>query len=101
MRRISTLFASLCLIITNLSAQTGTISTTDPNPTPGWGAPLVVNDIPNGFSSTNSTTLNAFPKNKTTELTSPEYYYNGSQTAIYFQYLLSNASSQPTTATPT
>ncbi|SHF65875.1 T9SS type A sorting domain-containing protein [Flavisolibacter ginsengisoli] len=103
MRRISTLFASLCLILTNLSAQTGptgTISTVDPNPTPGWGAPLTVNDIPNGFSSTNSTTLNAFPKNKTTELTSPEYYYNGSQTAIYFQYLFSNAASQPTTATP-
>jgi hypothetical protein len=103
MRRISTLFASLCLVLTNLSAQTGTISTTDPNPTPGWGAPLTV-DLLNGFSSTNNGPLSLvtdFPKNRTTELTSPEYYYTGAQNTIYFHYLLSNANNQATTATPT
>ncbi|HJW17465.1 MAG TPA: T9SS type A sorting domain-containing protein [Flavisolibacter sp.] len=103
MRRISTLFASLCLIITNLSAQSGTISTVDPNPVPGWGAPLSV-DALNGFSSTNNGPLSLitdFPKNRTTELTSPEYYYTGNQNTIYFHYLLSNANNQATTATPT
>lgn len=103
MRRISTLFASLCLILTNLSAQTGTISTTDPNPTPGWGAPLTV-DALNGFTSTNNgigSLVTDFPKNRTTQLTSPEYYYTGDQNTIYFHYLLSNANNQATLATPT
>ena len=103
MKRISSLFALFCLAFTNLSAQSGTISTIDPNPTPGWGAPLPV-DALNGFSSTNNgpgSILADFPKNRTTSLTSPEYYYTGAQSTIYFHYLLSNANNQATTATPT
>ncbi|MGN6165777.1 MAG: T9SS type A sorting domain-containing protein [Flavisolibacter sp.] len=101
MKRLYSVLTATAVILTNaLSAQTGTISTINPNPIPGFGTPLTISDPDvNGFSSTNQNTLGAFPKNKTTEITSPEYYYTGSQTTMYFKYTLSNAASQTTNAT--
>jgi hypothetical protein len=99
MRRISTLFASLCLILTNLSAQTGTISNVDPNPTPGWSAPLSVNPA-NGFTSSNMDSLGVYPKGQNDELTSPFYYYNGIQSTLYFKYNYSTSNSKATSTSP-
>lgn len=91
MKRISTLVVAICLLALsqNSVAQSVTISTTDPSPiSPAFGTTLNVTSV-NDFSTTNNgsgATFNEFPKNKTTELTSPEYYYGTSQSTIYFKY---------------
>lgn len=101
MIRISTLFVLFCLTVVsqNIFAQSCDVSYTDPNPTPAFGMPLNVDPM-NGFTSTNSTIFNNFPKNKVTTVTSPEYYYTSEQATIYFKYSLSIAVAGTTTTQP-
>ena len=103
MKLICTQIATICLIVItqNLSAQvTGSASSTNPNPTPGFGSSLTPNSL-NGFTTTDQNILGVFPKNKTTELTSPEYYYGSSQSSIYFNYTFTSSNSTTTSAIPT
>jgi hypothetical protein len=92
MKQICTQIATFCLLLVtqNLFAQSATISTTDPNPTPAFGTGLTVSAT-NGFSTTSTGTFNEFPKNKTTTQTSPDYYYTSAQTVVYLKYNLSTA----------
>jgi hypothetical protein len=101
MIRISTLFVLFCLTVVsqNLFAQTCSISYTNPNPTPAFGMALTVDPI-NGFTSTNGSVFNSFPKNKITTITSPEYFYTSDQTTIYFKYSLNIAVAGTTTTSP-
>ena len=109
MRRISTLFASLCLfVITNSSfaqTTTGTMSTTPSLPTPGFG-PVMSVTTANGFTSINpannapTTLVDAFPKGQTTVLTSPAFHYTAPTTTIYFKYNFSLATNASTTTSP-
>ena len=101
MKQIFTLFSAFCLtaISQNTFAQTTNVFTTDPAPALGWGMNLVVNSG-NGFTSTNTTLVDAFPKNQTTTLTSPEYYYTSDQATIYFKYNFTTAQAGNTTTTP-
>jgi hypothetical protein len=101
MIRISTLFVLFCLTLVsqNTFAQSCDISYTNPNPIPGFGMSLDVDPI-NGFTSTNSTIFNSFPKNKVTTVTSPEYFYLSDQATIYFRYSLNIAVAGTTTTSP-
>jgi Secretion system C-terminal sorting domain len=101
MKRICTQILAFCLLMTaqNLNAQTCNTSSTNPNPTPAFGAPLTVS-TGNGFTS-NQTTVGSIPKNQTTVITSPAYHYNSSQSTIYFDYNLTKSLAGTTTAAPT
>lgn len=101
MIRTSTQILFFCLLAVsfNLNAQTCSISYTDPNPTPGYGLSLPVDPL-YGFTSTNGTIFNSFPKNKLTTITSPEYHYSSEQTTIYFRYSLNIAVAGSTTTLP-
>jgi len=94
MKRICTQFALFCLLIVgqNLSAQSLTIGTSNPLPTPGFGAADNV-AISNGFTSTNTGTFNDFAPFQTDTIVSPLYYYTTSQSTIYFAYNCSAAAS--------
>jgi Secretion system C-terminal sorting domain len=97
MRRIFTsltAFACLVAISFNSFGQTCSVSTTNPNPTPAFGQTLAINSG-NGFStpatpaSAHQTTLGTWDKGDADQLFSPIYYYNSSQSTIYFKYDLS------------
>ena len=86
MKQIYSVLTAIAVILTNaLFAQSVTVSTTDPSPTPAFTIPLNVTSV-NGFSTTSTGTFNEFPNNKTTTLVSPEYFYATSQTVVYFKY---------------
>lgn len=101
MKRICTQLALFCLLLVgqNLFAQSLTISTTNPNPTPGFGAAENVALI-NGFTSTNTGMFNDFAPFQTDTIVSPLYYYTTVQSAIYFVFNCSAAASG-VDATPT
>lgn len=100
MKRLYSVLTATAVILTNaLSAQTGTISSTNPNPTPAFGTPLNVN-ANNGFTTTNQDSLGVYPKGQTTELTSPFYFYTANQPTIYFKYNFTIANSKATSTTP-
>lgn len=92
MKRICTKLALACLLIIgqNVYAQSVTVSTTNPNPSPAFGTPDSVKQA-NGFTSTNSGTFNEFAPMQTDTIMSPQYFYNTPQTAIYFDYNISVA----------
>lgn len=86
MKHFYSVLTAAALLLTNvLSAQSVTINTTNPNPTPTFTSPLIVNST-NGFSTTSTGQFNEFPNWKTTTLTSPEYFYMTPQTTVYFKY---------------
>lgn len=94
MRRIftSTIFvAALAVASFNSNAQTCTVSTTNPNPTPAYQQVLAITS-PNGFSTPASpanihqSTLGTWDKGDQDQLFSPVYNYNGSAvTAVNFK----------------
>jgi len=87
MKRICTLLAALCLLVIgqNLYAQSVSSSTTSPSPlpTPGFGTPDSVK-ASNGFTSTNTGTFQDFAPDQTDTIISPQYYYQSSQSTVYF-----------------
>ncbi len=100
MKQIYSVLTAMAVLLTNvLSAQTGTISTTNPNPNPPFEFPLNVK-ASNGFTTTNQDSLGVYPKGKTTELTSPFYFYTADQPTIYFKYNFTIANSKTTSTTP-
>lgn len=102
MRRIFTasIFAAALLAASfNSYAQTCSVSTTDPNPTPDYTTTLNVTSG-NGFTSSNQTTLGTYDNGQTDELISPIYFYQTQpQSAIYFKYNLAAASNPSATVT--
>jgi len=101
MKRICTQFALILLLLVGqkLYAQTLTISTTNPIPTPGFGPSDNVSRT-NGFTSTNTGTFNDFAPFQTDTIISPLYYYSTAQSAINFVFNCSAAASG-VDATPT
>jgi hypothetical protein len=103
MKQICTLIAFSCavLLTSKTFAQNSVdLSTTFPSPapTPSFGSTDSVN-LANGFTNTTGT-ITDFPKNKTTTITSPSYYYPTSQSTIYFIYNLKVATAGSTTTIP-
>lgn len=92
MKRICTKLAFACLLVIgqNVYAQSVTVSTTNPNPTPAFGTPDSVKQA-NGFTSTNSGTFNEFAPMQTDTIMSPQYYYTAPQTTVSFDYNISVA----------
>lgn len=104
MKQICTLIVFFCLLVIaqNSNAQNSvSISTSFPNPAPvpAFGTADSVKAA-NGFTSTSTGTFNNFPKNKTTTIISPSYYYPTSQSTIYFIYNLGVATAGSTTTMP-
>lgn len=103
MKRICTKIATFCLLIIgqNLYAQSVSVSTADPSPiTPAFSPLSLAVTAANGFTSNSTGTFNNFPKNKTTTITSPSYYYTSAQTVIYFKYNANVATAGSATTAP-
>lgn len=102
MKQICTQIAFFCLLIIgqNTYAQNSvTVSTINPNPSPAFGTTDSVNAA-NGFTSNSTGTFYNFPKNKTTTIVSPSYYYATPQSTISFFYNMSVATSGSTSTAP-
>ena len=101
MKRICTQLALFCLLFVGqkLYAQSLTIGTTNPIPTPGFGTVDSVTAT-NNFTSTNTGTFNDFAPFQTDTIISPLYYYTAAQSVINFVFNCSAAASGVNT-TPT
>lgn len=104
MKQICTQIAFFCLLVTaqKLNAQNSVSISTSfpiPAPVPVFGIADSVSAA-NGFTSTSTGTFHNFPKNKTTTIVSPSYYYPTSQSTIYFIYNLGVATAGSATTRP-
>jgi hypothetical protein len=103
MKQICTQVAILCLLTfaQNLYAQSVNVSTSYPTPapTPDFTTTDSIN-ASNGFTSNSTGTFNNFPKNKTTTITSPSYYYSNPQSIVSFVFNMSVATAGSTTTAP-
>jgi hypothetical protein len=96
-RNYTLVIAIAILMLTSISSfsQTCSMSTTNPNPVPGFTTTLAATTA-NGFSSPDQTTVGTFNKGTTTSLLSPVYSYTTAQTETYFKYHLATSASGST-----
>jgi len=104
MKQICTLFAIACaLLITSTTFAQNSVAVNTSFPSPAPDPDFTTTDsvkLTNGFTSNSTGTFNNFPKNKTTTITSPSYFYTSTQSTIYFVYNIAVATAGSTTTAP-